>query len=109
MSLREKILIFSWQSIVIFDNGLLRFARNDDNGRKGSFIFYRFFKIFSFLPFQKVVIWNLLKNIVVIPLKDKKEKKVLLSSIDFRPIALRKNGRYCCLYEKFISYFKCKM
>ena len=77
--------------------------------KNNDFLFYRFFKIFSFLPFQKVVIWNLLKNIVVIPLKDKKEKNVLLSSIDFRPIALRKNGRYCCLYEKIISYFKCKM
>ena len=72
--------------------GLLRFARNDENGKKkdvyclidsrstalqtknNDFLFYRFFKIFSFLPFQKVVIWNLLKNIVVIPLKDKKEK-----------------------------------
>ena len=92
MSLREKILIFSWQSIVIFDNGLLRSARNDDNSKKkdvyclidfrstalqtknNDFLFYRFFKIFSFLSYPNFVIGYLLKNIVVIPLKDKKEK-----------------------------------
>ena len=92
MSLREKILIFSWQSIVIFDNGLLRFARNDDNGKKkdvyclidsrstalqtknNDFLFYRFFKIFSFLSYPNFVIGYLLQNIVVVPFKDKKEK-----------------------------------
>ena len=79
MSLREKILIFRGNlllSLIMDCFALLAMTTTAEKEvlffidfsptalqtKNNDFLFYRFFKIFSFLPFQKVVIWNLLNN-----------------------------------------------